>query len=103
MFISNINHDSRVLVTAPRRSTAVPNASGTYALYTVSSYSLQSHTETIEIRVLSLKTGLSVLFSDDANNKEPTWLLEDQIIWLRQRNNATEIWIGNAGHSEAKK
>lgn len=98
-----MNRNCRVLITAPRRSSATPNASGTYALYTVSSYSLEAHTETNEIRVLSLKTGQSFLFSDDEDNKEPTWLLGDQIIWLRRRENVTEIWIGNAGPTEAKK
>lgn len=100
--MSDANHDCRVLITAPRRSSATPNANGTYALYTVSSYSLESHTETNEIRVLDLKTGHSTLFSDDANNKEPTWLPGDQIVWLRRGAIATEIWIGNACPVEAK-
>lgn len=92
-----------MLVSTPRRSNATPNATGTYALYTLSRYSLESHTETQEIRVLDLKTGHTALFSDNANNKEPTWLQGDQVIWLSRRDTGvTELWIGNAGETDKK-
>ena len=66
---------------------------------------MHDHTEGKEIRVLNLKTGQILLFSDHPNDKEASWLDEDQLIWLRGNNGATEIWIGAIGAAdhEAKK
>ena len=95
--------ENRVFISTPRRSNATPNATGTYALYTLSRYSLESHTEGKEIRVLNLETGRAALFSDNTNNKEPTWLEGNQVIWLSGKGEgATEIWIGNAGEGDKK-
>lgn len=91
-----------ILVSAPRRSSAIPNSNGSYALYTLSTFSVHDHTEAKEIRVLNLKTGQILLFSDHPNDKGASWLDADQLIWLREKNSATEIWIGAAEH-EAKK
>jgi hypothetical protein len=72
-----------ILLSAPRRSAAAPNPAGTLAVFTVSSYSFQSHSKTSEIRVLDIKTGYSELLSNDLNAREPTWLLEDDLVgWL---------------------
>lgn len=72
-----------VLLSAPRRSAATPNPAGTLALFTVSTYSFQSHSKTSEIRVLDIKTGQSQLLSSDLNATEPTWLLEKNLVlWL---------------------
>jgi hypothetical protein len=93
----------RVLITTPRRSPAVPNPAGSHALYTVSKYSLESHTETKEIRVLNLITAQDTLFSDDERNKDPNWLLDTQILWLREADGgSTELWIGTAGEADKK-
>jgi hypothetical protein len=48
-----------VLLSAPRRSAGVPNANGSYVLFTVSSYSFESHSKTNELRVLDTKTNES--------------------------------------------
>ena len=64
---------------------------------------MHDHTEAKEIRLLNLKTGQIILFSDDPSDKEASWLNGDQLLFLRGKNgNATEIWIGAAG-DEAKK
>ena len=91
----------RLLITAPRRSPAVPNAKGTLALFTLSTYSLDAHSETKEIRVLNISDGTSVLFSNDVADKSPQWLGdEDDVFWLRDgkdENGETEIWVGSVG------
>jgi len=64
-------------------------------LYTVSTYSLDSHTETNEIKIIELETEAITLFSDDPLNVSPQWLVDNQIVWLRKpEGKKTEIWIG---------
>lgn len=92
-----------MLITAPRRSPATPNDDGSYALYTVSKYSLDSHSETKEIRVINIKTGQMTLFSNDSKDKEPSWLKGNQIVWSKEVDGGvTELWIGTAGEDEKK-
>ena len=71
-----------VLLSAPRRSAATPNSDGTLALYTVSTYSFESHSKSAELRVLNIKTGQSTLLSDDLNASEPAWVEGNTAIWL---------------------
>ncbi|KAH8599952.1 Alpha/Beta hydrolase protein [Bisporella sp. PMI_857] len=95
---SNIRLTPELLITAPRRSAAKPSSDGKYALYTVSTYSLDSHSERNEIKVIELETEAVTLFSDDAKNVSPQWLVKDQIIWLRTTEaGKTEFWIGKVG------
>ena len=90
-----------MLISAPRRSSAVPSPDGSFALYTISKYSLSEHSETKEIRVLNLKTGQTTLFSDDSRDTDPSWLKKDAIIWLRKLDQGvTEVWIGKAGQDD---
>lgn len=64
-------------------------------MYTVSTYSIDSHSETSEIKVIDLETEAVTLFSDDPKNLSPQWLADDQIVWLRKPDGGkTEIWIG---------
>ena len=103
LFIGELLTIDRVLITTPRRSPATPSPAGSHALYTVSKYSLESHSETKEIRVLNLVTGRDTLFSDDESNKDPNWLLETQVLWLKDADGgSTELWIGTAGEADKK-
>lgn len=72
-----------VLLSAPRRSAATPNADGTLAVYTVSTYSFDTHSKSSEIRVLDIKTGSSKVLSSDKGTSEPTWLEKDLLLWLK--------------------
>ena len=73
-----------MLISAPRRSAAVPNSAGTLALFTVSTYSFETHSKTSEIRVLDLKTGQSKVLTEDTKASEPTWLGKDNLLlWLK--------------------
>ena len=89
---------TRVLLGAPRRSTAVPNSDGTLALYTVATYSFESHKKTAEIKVLNIKNGQSNLISDDEKASEPNWLGHgNELIWLKEgEKGATQLIHGDA-------
>lgn len=72
-----------VLLSAPRRSAAIPNAEGTLALFSVSTYSFATKTRETEIRVLDIKNGQSQSLTTE-NASEPTWLGETNLVlWLK--------------------
>lgn len=79
------------------RSASVPNSTSTKALYTVNTQSPNNHANTTEIRILDLQTNTSILFSNDARDKEARWLGKgNQVIWLKAVDfGATEIWIAD--------
>lgn len=91
-------HERRVLLGAPRRSSAVPNAAGTLAVYTQTTYSFESHSKTNEIRVLDIATGRSALVTNDQGASNPQWLGDgDQLVWLKEKENGnTSFIIGDA-------
>ena len=72
----------RVLLSAPRRSAAEPNHAGTHALYTVSTYSFESHKKTTEIRLFNISSKQSTLITNEEGTSEPHWL-EDEILYLK--------------------
>lgn len=75
----------RVLLSAPRRSAALPNSDGSLALYTVSTYSFQSHKKTLEIKLLDIEKSQSSLLTNDEKASEPNWLGEgNELIWLKE-------------------
>lgn len=85
---------------APRRSAATPNSKGTLALYTVSTYSFQSHSRTSEICILDTSNGQSSCLSDDLNASEPTWLGDDDLVlWLKGgEKGVTNLILGDASN-----
>jgi len=94
-----------VLLSAPRRSPAVPNADGTLVLYTVSTYSFESHSKTSEIRAIDISNGQSTLITNDEKTSDPHWLGRgDDLLWLKSRDKndqgsnrtSTEIIFGAA-------
>ena len=75
----------------------MPNENGRLALYTVSTYSLESHSEGKEIKILDLEDGKTGLFSDDPQNKDIQWLGNDRVLWLREVSGGSmELWSGMA-------
>lgn len=74
-----------ILLSAPRRSSAIPNHDGTLALYSVSTYSFEDHTSSKELRIMDIKTGHSTLFSNDKDAHDAKWLGDgsNAIIWLQ--------------------
>ena len=93
-----------VLLSAPRRSPAVPNHDGSLALYSVSQYSFSSHYQSSEIRVLSLKTAQSKLLYENPGAKDPVWLgWENQVLWLEDgEQGVTRLVLGDANSPDRK-
>jgi len=85
-----------VLLTAPRRSAAAPSPDGTKALFTVSTYSFETHKKTAQIRVLDIASGQSTVLVDDTNASEPTWLSDDEFLYLKAgEKGATTLVVDN--------
>jgi hypothetical protein len=72
----------KVLLSAPRRSSGVPNADGSRILYSVSTYSFSDHARRTEVRVLDVATQISTLITDANGASEPNWLGEDHVLVL---------------------
>lgn len=90
----------RLFVEFPRRSPAIPNADGSFALYTVSTYSIDAKAETKETKYLVLKTNEHHLFSDDPDVTSAQWLKKDLVIWHKSKDGgATQLFIGTVGEA----
>ncbi|KAF1812617.1 hypothetical protein P152DRAFT_458438 [Eremomyces bilateralis CBS 781.70] len=93
-----------VMLSAPRRSSGVPNSDGSRILYSVSTYSFENHGKKSEIRVLDAKSNESKLVTDAAGASEPQWLNdEDVLLLLPGQTNSTDIAVGKADAFEATK
>ena len=103
MTVQTSSFTPEVLLSAPRRSAAILNPAGTLALFTVSVYSFQSHSNTSEIRVLDIKTGHTTLLSTDLDASEPTWLQEKNLIlWLKREDKGINLVMADAENCEQK-
>ncbi|KAI0889938.1 dipeptidyl peptidase [Annulohypoxylon maeteangense] len=85
-----------VLLSAPRRSAALPNSTGTLALFTVSQYSFESHSRNYAIKVLDIKTQQSTPLFDDSAYSEPTWISENEFLVLKGGESTTTLLIADA-------
>ncbi|PGG98965.1 hypothetical protein AJ79_08740 [Helicocarpus griseus UAMH5409] len=87
----------KVMLSAPRRSAAIPNASGTLLAYTQTTYSFESHSTTSELRVLNVVTGSSVLLTNSYSGS-PQWLGDgNKLVWLRTEDNGNTSFIVGDG------
>lgn len=89
---------SRALLSASRRSNALPKHAGDLAVYTVGTYSFESHKKTSEIKVLDISTGQSTLITNDEETSEPNWLgTGDELLWLKAgKKDVTQVMVGSA-------
>ncbi|RHZ45435.1 alpha/beta hydrolase family protein [Aspergillus thermomutatus] len=89
---------SETLLEAPKRSNPTPNAAGTLAVYTQSTYSFRSQTEKKEIRVVDLATGRSCCVTENPNARSPQWVSRsNQLIWLEWLESGnTDLMVGDA-------
>lgn len=93
----------RLLITAPRPSPAIPNDDGTFGLYTVSTYDLETHKEFKEVKILDIKSGKASLFTDDTKNTAFQWLTASLLLWQRKGDGGkTELWIGHVDKEQEK-
>lgn len=88
----------RVLLSAPRRSNALPNHAGNLAVYTVGTYSFESHKKTSEIKVLDITSGQSTLITNKEETSEPNWLATgNELLWLKAgKKGVTQVIVGSA-------
>ncbi len=87
-------HRLRVLLSAPRRSAAIPSPDGKLALFTLSSYSFDTHSRTTEIQALDLTQGTVVTITKDPKASEPRWLGSAyEIVWLREGDNGNTSFV----------
>lgn len=87
-----------VLLSAPRRSPGVPNAEGTFILYTTSTYSFKSHSKTTELRCLDVKSNESKLLTDEDGVGDPVWLADEPSLFVYLKSvekSNTQVVIGN--------
>ncbi|KAL8972195.1 MAG: hypothetical protein Q9183_000678 [Haloplaca sp. 2 TL-2023] len=87
----------KVLLGAPRRSPAVPDPTGRLAVYTLSTYSFESHRKTSEIRVIDITTSQSLLITNEEKTSEPVWLEDaSELLWLKEGDKGvTELVVGH--------
>ncbi|KAI1824526.1 prolyl oligopeptidase [Xylaria intraflava] len=71
-----------VLLSAPRRSSAIPNPTGELALYAVSQYSFETHSKKYAIKLLDISSGNSTELFDNPAYSEPTWVSDHEIIFI---------------------
>lgn len=89
----------RDFLEAPRRSAATPNPAGTLAIFTLSSYSFESHHSGTGSHALDLNTGRSIQLPLDDETTSHTWTgFDSELIWQVQVEKGTEFWIGDVGN-----
>ncbi|KAI1382212.1 dipeptidyl peptidase [Hypoxylon crocopeplum] len=96
MTVTATKFTPEVLLSAPRRSAAVPNSTGTLALFTVSQYSFESHSKSYAIKVLDINTRQSTQLLDDSAYTEPTWVSETEFIFLKSGDSTTSLMAADA-------
>ncbi|KAF7588419.1 putative dipeptidyl-peptidase 5 [Aspergillus hancockii] len=89
------------LISAPRRSEAVPNPSGDIAFFSQSQYSFETHKTTSAWNVLDLKSGDIKLLTDDSSVSEILWLGSDDstVLYVNGTNadipGGVELWVSD--------
>jgi len=102
MAVKALKFTPEVLLTAPRRSSGVPNSNATQILYQVSTYSFDTHAWHREIRVFEASSKESTLVTEAAGASEPTWVDGDASVLLLVpgSNGTTDVTIGKVGDWE---
>lgn len=84
-----------ILLSAPRRSSGIPNGDASKILYSVSEYSFANHSKKSEVRVLDVETQESVPITSDVTSGFE-WLGSDEIIILTSgEGDVTNVRIGS--------
>ncbi|KAJ5212436.1 uncharacterized protein N7498_004082 [Penicillium cinerascens] len=89
------------LITAPRRSDAVPNPSGEAALFSTGQYSFESHESSTVWDLIDLKSGKISQLTNDSNVAEIVWLgsSDSGLLYINSTNadipGGVELWVSN--------
>ncbi|KAL8927666.1 MAG: hypothetical protein Q9172_001295 [Xanthocarpia lactea] len=82
------------LLSAPRRSPAIPDPSGKLAVYTVSTYSFEAHQKTSEIKVIDITNGKSTLITNEKTASDPNWLGNpSELLWLKEGEKGSTVLV----------
>ncbi|KAF4510727.1 hypothetical protein G6O67_002597 [Ophiocordyceps sinensis] len=93
MTIQAAHFTPEVLLSAPRRSAGVPNSTGELVLYTVSSYSFETHSRSSSVRVLNIADGSSHIISEDPAASDPVWIAEKDVLYFKAGDKGcTNLW-----------
>lgn len=59
----------------------------------VTTYSFETHRKTSQIRLLDIESGQSALLVDDLSASEPTWIGDDEFLYLKsgEKGNTTVL------------
>ena len=92
------------MLSAPRRGAALPNADGTLALYTSTTWNFTTHKRKYALSVKNLSNGTSWLFSNSSAVSNAQWLGNGTtILWLvGEDDGSTTFAIGDATKPQAK-
>jgi len=96
MTLKAIKFTPEVMLSAPRRSAAVPSPDGTKTLFTVTTYSFESHKKTSQFRVLDIESGQSTLLVEDLGSSEPTWIGDDEFIYFKGAEKGKTLLVADS-------
>ncbi|KAF9885016.1 putative dipeptidyl-peptidase 5 [Aspergillus nanangensis] len=91
--------DPEQLISAPRRSEAIPNPKGNVAIFSTSQYSFDTHSSSASWNLLDLKSGKISLLTNDSNVSEIVWLGTDKssLLYINGTNadvpGGVELWV----------
>ncbi|KAA8650437.1 hypothetical protein EYZ11_000863 [Aspergillus tanneri] len=89
------------LISAPRRSEAVPNPAGKLAVFSASQYSFDAHKGHKSWNLLDIKSGDIKLLTNDSNVSEIAWLGTDDktVLYINSTNadipGGVELWVSD--------
>ncbi|CAL3973291.1 hypothetical protein PZA11_005569 [Diplocarpon coronariae] len=91
------------MLSVSRRSTALPNAAGTLALYTTSQYSFETRKQTHGLWVLNVTSGAEWLYTNSSAVSDTVWLEGNEFAWLvSQDDGTTSVAVGDATTPDAE-
>lgn len=84
----------------------MPNPSGTKILYTVNTYSFETHSKTNEFRILDVASGESQPIPGGSDIRDPNWLNDEEVICLEAGtggDNNLQIYVADNSASSGLK
>ncbi|KAL4869886.1 putative dipeptidyl-peptidase 5 [Aspergillus spectabilis] len=85
------------LISAPRRSEAIPNPSGKVAIFSTSQYSFETHESSAWWSLLDVRSGNITVLTDDSNVSEVVWLDDSTLLYINGTNSqvpgGVELWV----------
>ncbi|KAL2843467.1 putative dipeptidyl-peptidase 5 [Aspergillus pseudodeflectus] len=85
------------LISAPRRSEAIPNPSGSVAFFSASQYSFETKERPSWWSLIDLKSGEISPLTNDSNVSEIVWLTDSTLLYINGTNEdvpgGVELWV----------